>query len=104
MRAVIVNKPDQRHEYEVYVSAGDLRPTRASDLVLDSVYVTGAFAISRAKYLDDMNQPLYLRPGDFYFTNAKGEIQDETTEPRPEAPRTGQAGRSNETKEGKGIV
>ena len=100
MRAVIVHKPDQHHEYEVHVSAGDNVPKRAYDLVLDSVYLTGALAIHRAKYLDDMNQPLYFRPGDFYFTNAKGEIQDETTEPSTEAPSTGQAGRSNETQKG----
>ncbi len=84
MRAVIVHKPDQRHEYEVCVSAGDHVPRRACDLVLDSVYLTGALAIHRAKYLDDLNRPLYWRPGDFYFTNAKGEIQDETTSTGPE--------------------
>ena len=35
MRAVIVHKPDQHHEYEVHVSAGDNVPKRAYDLVLD---------------------------------------------------------------------
>ena len=104
MRAVIVNKPDQRHEYEVYVSAGDMIPAKACDLVLDSMYLTGALAIHRAKYLDDLNNPLYFRPGDFYFTNAKGEIQNETKNTGTEAPSTGQAGRSNETKKGEGIV
>ena len=74
MRAVISHKPAQRNEYEVYVHAGDNVPKRACDLVLDSTYLTGALAIHRAKYLDDLNQPLYFRPGDFYFTNANGDI------------------------------
>ena len=89
MRAIIVHKKTELpHKFEVRVSAGDNVPKKMSDTVLDSVYLTLALAIHRAKYLDDRDTPMHT-----------GEIQDETTEPRTEAPSTGQAGRSNETEE-----
>ena len=90
MRAIIVHKETNLpHKFEVRVSAGDKIPKKMSDTVLDSVYLTLALAIHRAKYLDDRIWPMHT-----------GEIQNETKEPRPEAPSKGQAGRSNETQEG----
>lgn len=75
MRAVIVHKPEQKHEYEVHFCAGNEVPKRAYDLVLDSLWLTRELAIDRAKELDDLDQPLYFRPGDFYFTNENGDIE-----------------------------
>lgn len=68
MRAIIVHKKtDLPHKFEVRVSAGDNTPKKMSDTVLDSVYLTLALAIHRAKYLDDWDTPMHT-----------GEIQDET--------------------------
>ena len=94
MRAIIVHKnTGLPHKFEVRMSAGDNTPKKMSDTVLDSVYLTLALAIHRAKYLDDLDMPMHT-----------GEPKNETTAARTEAPSTGQAGRSNETQKGEGIV
>ena len=94
MRAIIVHKETEYpHKFEVRVSAGDNTPKKMSDTELDSVYLTLALAIHRAKYLDDWDTPMHT-----------GEIKNETKNTGTEAPSTGQAGRSNETKKGEGIV
>ena len=78
MRAVIVHKPEQDHEYEVHFSAGNEVPKRANDLVLDSLWLTREWAIHRAKELDDLGQPLY-------FSNAQKQRKDnENTKPSGE--------------------